>query len=79
MNLEKYMYVPVFGEDRYMYVIQIMKRKRLCGTWVEGIYATRGGGGGYVLYLREGGGQIGVICGSKIVGRRLKDNIGYTF
>ena len=24
------------------------------------------------------GGQIGVICGSKIVGRRLQGNIGYT-
>ena len=44
MNLEKIQVcVPVFGEDRYMYAIQIMKRKRLCGTWVEGICATGGG------------------------------------
>ena len=61
------MYVPVFGKDRHMYAIQIMKQKRLCGTWVEGIYSNRGGGGGG-----------GVICDSKIVGRRLQDNIGYT-
>ena len=45
MNLEKKMHVcvPVFGEDRYMYAIQIINRKRLCGTLMEGIYATPGG------------------------------------
>ena len=29
------------------------------------------------MQLGGGGGAIGVICGSKIVGRRLQDNIGY--
>ena len=41
MNLEKYMYVPEFWEDN---AIQKMKRKGLCGTWVEGLHATGGGG-----------------------------------
>ena len=46
MNFEK-MYVPVFGEDGYMYTIQEIKVKRawLGATTVDGMQPERGGGG----------------------------------
>ena len=44
MNFEK-MYVPVFGEDRYMYTIQEIKRAWLGATTVDGMQPGRGGGG----------------------------------
>ena len=68
MNLEKIHVCAFLGEERYIKTENRIGRLLLIG---KGLVQLG-------LKVCNGGGKKGVICGSKIIGMRIRNNIGYT-